>query len=120
MQVEFLSATPILASLDIERSTQFFASKLGFTVIHAVQGQYGIVANGTVHIHFWACNERSIAAATSCRVHVQGVEKLFESCRSLGIVHPNAPLQLKPWGSHEFAILDTDGNLVTFYGAAAT
>ena len=31
-----------------------------------------------------------------------------------GIVHPNGALADKPWGTREFAILDPDGNLLTF------
>ncbi|MBK6948344.1 MAG: VOC family protein [Haliscomenobacter sp.] len=29
-------------------------------------------------------------------------------------IHPNAPLQVKPWGQKEFSILDPDNNLLTF------
>jgi hypothetical protein len=50
--IQFVSATPVLASLDIERSIEFFVSKLGFTRVHVSQGEYGIVANGPVEIHF--------------------------------------------------------------------
>ena len=112
---KFISATPILASLDIERSAEFFASKLGFGKVHVAQGEYGIVSNGPVEIHFWACKERHIAEATSCRVQVQAIEALHTQCARHAIVHPNAPLASKAWGTKEFAILDPDGNLVTFY-----
>lgn len=112
---QFIAATPILASLDIERSVSFFTSKLGFTRVHVAQGEYGIVSNGPVQIHFWACNDRNIAEATACRVQVQGIEGLHAECEGHAIVHPNAPLAPKPWGTREFAILDPDGNLVTFY-----
>ncbi len=33
----FISATPVLASLDIERSVDFFCSGLGFTKLHVQQ-----------------------------------------------------------------------------------
>jgi len=113
--IHFIAATPVLASLDIERSAEFFSSKLGFTKVYVVQAEYGIVSNGAVQIHFWACNDRHISEATSCRVQVQGIGDLHTQCASHGIVHPNAPLASKPWGTMEFAILDPDGNLVTFY-----
>lgn len=29
-------------------------------------------------------------------------------------IHPAAPLQVKPWGQKEFALLDPDNNLLTF------
>ena len=116
--VEFVIATPVLASLNIERSVEFFCSKLGFAKIHADQGTYGIVSSGSVSIHFWACTDRRIAEATGCRVGVQGIEALFAKCVSYGIVHPNAPLAKAPWGNQEFGILDPDGNLITFYEPA--
>lgn len=115
MTVQFVDATPVLASLNIQRSVDFFVSKLGFTEVYAEQGQYGIVRNGSVGINFWACSDPSIPKATSCRVQVRAIQQLHEHCRSVGIVHPNAPLEAKPWGNNEFAILDPDSNLVTFY-----
>ncbi len=111
---QFLAATPVLASLDIERSVEFFCSRLGFTAVHVEQGVYGIVSRGAVFIHFWACNERHIAENTSCRVRVQGVDTLYAQCLAAGIVHPKAHLETKPWGSTEFAVLDPDGNLIAF------
>lgn len=118
--VQYVDATPVLASLDIRRTTEFFVSKLGFELVYASQGEYGIVRSGPVTIHFWACSDPGIPKATSCRVQVRGIATLHELCRSAGIVHPNAPLQTKPWGNSEFAILDPDGNLVTFHEPASS
>ena len=112
---QFISATPVLASLDIGRSVEFFVSMLGFAKVYADPGGYGIVSHGPIQIHFWACNDRKIAEATGCRVQVQAIEGLYATCTMHGIVHPNAPLSTKLWGTQEFAILDPDGNLVTFY-----
>lgn len=110
----FVSATPVLASLDIERSVAFYCARLGFTTVHVQQGVYGIVTRGAVQLHFWACTERHIAENTGCRVRVEGIEALFAQCAAFGIVHPNAPLESRPWGTREFGVLDPDGNLVTF------
>ena len=117
-KTEFVIATPVLASLDIKGSVEFFCSKLGFTKIHEEQGAYGIVSSGLVSIHFWACTDRKIAEASGCRVGVRGIERLYAKCVKSGIVHPNAPLAKAPWGTQEFAILDPDGNLITFYEPA--
>jgi len=109
-----LSATPVLASLDIARSVDFFCTKLGFAAVHAEPGVYGIVSRDDVQIHFWACADRAIAEATSCRVRVRGIDPLYEEIEPLGIVHPRAPLAVKPWGTREFGVVDPDGNLITF------
>ncbi len=112
--VEFVAAVPVLASLDIQRSVDFFASKLGFTIVYASPGEYGIVSRGEVNIHFWACDDRQIAEATGCRVSVANIQSLYAHCVSEAIVHPNSQLSTTIWGNTEFAILDPDGNLVTF------
>jgi catechol 2,3-dioxygenase-like lactoylglutathione lyase family enzyme len=114
MESKFLSATPVLASLDIQRSVAFYCKHLGFEVRHSDQGVYGIVGRDSVFIHFWACSERHIAEHTSCRLRVSGVEALYAQCLADGIVHSKAHLDTKPWNTREFAILDPDGNLVTF------
>ena len=111
---DFVVAIPVLASLDIQRSVDFFAARLGFAIIYASQGEYGIVSRGPVSIHFWACSDAAIPKATGCRIQVRNIDSLHAHCRSEGITHPNAPLHDTPWNT-EFAILDPDGNLVTFY-----
>jgi len=117
MQVDsqFVSAVPVLASLDIERSLAFFCTHLAFECVHAEPGGYGIVSRGPVEIHFWACADRRIAENTGCRIEVRDIESLFAKCLAAGIVHPNAALTSKPWNAREFAILDPDGNCVTFF-----
>jgi len=70
--------------------------QLGFPKVHVQQVAYDVVAQGQVGLHFWACEDRRIAEATSCRFQVEGVAALHAKCATLGIVHPNAPLQGKP------------------------
>jgi catechol 2,3-dioxygenase-like lactoylglutathione lyase family enzyme len=111
---DFVAAIPVLASLDIQRSVDFFASKLGFIILYVSQGEYGIVARGDVNIHFWGCNDPSIPSVTGCRVKVRNVDALYAHCTREGIVHPNGALNTTPW-NREFAILDPDNNLVTFF-----
>ena len=113
--IEFVSAVPVLASLDIQRSVDFFAAKLGFTIRYASQGVYGIVSRDSVNIHFWACSDPSIPSATGCRVGVRNIESLYDHCAQQDIVHPNGLLNTTPWGNKEFAIIDADKNLVTFF-----
>lgn len=114
-EVQLVSATPVLASLDIEKSVAFYCDKLGFIRIYAKPSVYGIVQRNQIALHFWACQDPVIAKATSCRIGVKGIEALYQSCSDLGIVHPSAPLAEKPWGAKEFGVLDPDGNLVIFH-----
>jgi hypothetical protein len=112
---EFRSATPILASLDIARTVAFYETKLGFTTLYAAQNEYAVLRKDSIGLHFWACQDPAIAEATACRIQVRGIYGLYEQCQLEKIVHPNAALSEKPWGSLEFGIIDVDKNLITFY-----
>jgi uncharacterized glyoxalase superfamily protein PhnB len=52
---------------------------------------------------------------TMVRLAVTGIEDLYAEYQSRGgKVHPNGPLQRKPWGAKEFAAIDPNGVCVTF------
>ena len=106
------SAVPKLASMNIERSLAFFA-RLGFSKV-SMYPDYGIVQRDGVQIHFWLCDDPQVPRATGCRINVEGIDALFAQFSAEGVIHPNDPLSIKPWGLREFSILDADGNLVTF------
>jgi hypothetical protein len=112
---EFVSAVPIIPAREIGTSVGWYRDRLGFTVFHT-EREYGIVGRGESWIHFWGPSgiepERS---DTMIRLGVRGIDELYEHCRREEIVHPNAPLEEKPWGFREFAVTDHDGNLVTFF-----
>lgn len=108
-----VAAIPKLASLDIRRSLVFFEG-LGFRRGGVDYPDYGIVVRDGVQIHFWLCTEPRIPRETACRVEVEGIAALYADYQGKGVIHPNGPLALQPWGVWEFSILDPDGNLVTF------
>ena len=112
-----LAAVPVLASLDVARSVEFARSTLGFEPVFCEPGVYGIVRRDAVTLHYWPCDDRRIAEATGCRIEVDDVDALHAACAPHGIVHPNGPLRDTPWGTREFAVLDPDGNLITFQQA---
>jgi DNA-binding transcriptional MerR regulator len=106
-------AIPVLASLDLDATQRFYAEKLGFDVVSRYP-DYAISARDGVQVHFWLTDDADIPKATSCRVDVTGIETLYEQMKAVGVVHPNGPLREQPWGMKEFAVLDGDGNLITF------
>lgn len=114
-QPEFLSAVPILASLNTEESAEFYSKNLGFETVHHAPEEYLIMKRGSIEIHFWSCSERHIAENTACRIRASNINTLYDECTSHGIVHPNGKIQDVEWGNREFAICDSHGNLITFY-----
>lgn len=58
---------------------------------------------------------RTIGEQTVVRIAVAGIEDLYaEYQKRGGKVHPNGPLQRKPWGTREFAAIDPNGVCVSF------
>jgi hypothetical protein len=45
---------------------------------------------------------------------VTGVDALYREMVAADVVHPNGHLTDRPWGMREFAVVDGDGNLITF------
>ncbi len=46
---------------------------------------------------------------------VTGIDALYKSYSPRKVIHPNGKLHDTAWGTREFAILDRDGNLITFF-----
>jgi catechol 2,3-dioxygenase-like lactoylglutathione lyase family enzyme len=108
-------AVPIIPARDTIKSAEWYRDHLDFEVVHT-ESEYAIVERDGVGVHFWGPSgippEKS---DTMFRIRVEGIDDLYEQCRVQKIVHPNAPLEAKPWGAREFAVIDGDGNLLTFF-----
>jgi catechol 2,3-dioxygenase-like lactoylglutathione lyase family enzyme len=113
--VTMTMAVPIVPAREVGASADWYREKLGFDVVH-VEPEYGIVERDRVGVHFWGPSRiEPEDSQTMFRIRVEGIEELYEHCRRQAIVHPNAPLEDKPWGAREFAVRDRDGNLLTFF-----
>jgi len=108
-----LTAAPTLASLDMDRTVQFYTEKLGFKAAWH-DANYGIVVRDKIDIHFWKTDNEIFPKNTSCYIYVEGVDELYEEFREAGVIHPNGLLGDRDWGMREFAIVDVDGNLIRF------
>lgn len=110
-------AVPIIPAREIRDAVAWYREHLGFSVVH-VEREYGIVERDAVEVHFWGPSGIAPESSnTMFRIGVDGIDELYEACRDGGIVHPNGPLERKPWGTREFAVRDGDGNLLTFFEA---
>jgi catechol 2,3-dioxygenase-like lactoylglutathione lyase family enzyme len=131
--VTFVKTTPALPARDVPASAAFYCDRLGFEVVHSEGDGFAIVRRDDATIHLWGAADESwrerdsmdrpvvsgaesfIAGTASCRVEVNGVDELYAHCDREGFVHPNGRIDDTWWGTREFAILDPDGNLVTFW-----
>ncbi len=115
MNTDFVSIVPIIPARTIDVAAEWYRDNLGFDV-HHTEPEYGIVGRDGTRIHFWGPSGiRPEDSMTMIRVGVRGIDQLYSHCEGLGIVHPNGKLEAKEWGSREFAVRDSDGNLVTFF-----
>jgi catechol 2,3-dioxygenase-like lactoylglutathione lyase family enzyme len=112
---ELVSAVPIIPARDVERAAAWYRDQLGFAIVHT-EAEYGVVERDEVQVHFWGPSgiapEKSM---TMYRIGVRYIGELYEHCLERDIVHPNAGLEDKPWRMREFAVIDGDGNLLTFF-----
>ncbi len=105
-------AIPVLASLDMARTLQFYRETLGFSTRHFEAEGYGIAQRGDTELHFWACSEKHIAENTSCYIRVADIEAVH---RELSARLPAlGPVVHTAWGMDEFYLIDPDGNLLKF------
>jgi catechol 2,3-dioxygenase-like lactoylglutathione lyase family enzyme len=128
--VTFGSPTPSQPAADVARSKQFYTEVLGFDVVASDDG-FALVRRDDATISIWGATDESwretynpekpvcsgaesfIAGTASCSIEVSGVDELYEQLREHA--HPNAHVHDTEWGTREFAVLDPDGNLVTFW-----
>ncbi|WP_026713785.1 bleomycin resistance protein [Flavobacterium daejeonense] len=110
--------TAIIPKLPMRNKTttkSYYIDQLGFTQI-GDYGDYLLLKKDNIEIHFFEfknLNPKENYGQVYIRTHA--IESLYQSLLDKKVsIHPNAPLQNKPWGQKEFALLDPDNNLLTF------
>lgn len=109
-----LKGIPVLASLDIKKTVEFYKTKLGFNRVGYLDDNYAVIARDNFVVHFWKCDDKIHPENTSCYVDVKDVDGLYEELKPFDVIHPNGKLKNHPHGMREFAILDEDGNMIKF------
>ena len=110
-------AIPILPSRSVSATAVFYAS-LGFEGgANEFDSNYAILRRGTVELHFFTHKELVPSESSAgCYIRVTDVESFYSSCSASKLPTTGIPrmeaLEAKPWGLHEFAIIDPDGNLL--------
>lgn len=106
---------PKLPMRDSAATKDFYIGKLGFE-LRSDYGNYLIVARDRIEIHFFAFKTLDpLTNYGQVYIRTRDIDTLYRSLLESNIaIHPNAPLEVKPWGQKEFALLDPDHNLLTF------
>ena len=125
---------PALPVRDASSAVAFYHDRLGFEVLHH-DGGFAVLARGDAVLHLWEAGDESwrgaelgerpvrsgaesfIAGTASCRIVVDGVDDLYAELRAADILHPVSKegVDETDFGTREFATLDRDGNLLTYF-----
>lgn len=96
--------------------TKAYYEKLGFQPLGGTYADYLMMKRDQVEIHFFLYKTlypEENYGQVYIRTH--DIDALYQSFLANNIpIHPNGPLQDKPWGQREFSLLDPDSNLLTF------
>ena len=134
MSAALLQAIPAIPVQDAAAAVAFYRDRLGFEVLHH-DGGFAVLARDDAVVHLWEAGDESwrerdsiqnpvrsgaesfIAGTASCRIRVEGVDALYVELRSARVLHPLSRdgVSDEDYGAREFATLDADGNLVTFF-----
>ena len=128
---------PALPVRDIGAAVDHYRTRFGFDCRHQDAG-FAVLARDDAELHLWQSGddgwrarpaadlldspvrtgaETFLAGTASCRVAVDDVDALYAELAAAGVLHPidaGSPVDTD-YGTREFATLDRDGNLLTFY-----
>jgi catechol 2,3-dioxygenase-like lactoylglutathione lyase family enzyme len=132
--VRMTRTIPALPVRDAAGAVDFYRDRLGFEVVHHDDG-FAVLRRDEAIVHLWQAGDETwhereslekpvrsgaesfIAGTASCRIEVDGVDELYDELRARDVLHPVSRdgVSDTDFGSREFATLDRDGNLVTFF-----
>jgi hypothetical protein len=106
---------PKLPMRDKVLTKDYYLNSLGFDDI-GDYGDYLMVRKDNIEIHFFEFKKLDPKENYGqVYIRTNDIEAYYQWLLNNKIsIHPNAPLQTKPWGQMEFSLLDPDNNLLTF------
>lgn len=95
----------------------FYLKQLGFKVFGSVDFDgYLMLEKDKIQIHFFEFKELDPKENYGqVYIRTDNIDEFYRYLLEKGTeIHPNGPLEIKPWGQKEFSVLDPDNNLLTF------
>jgi hypothetical protein len=105
-------AIPLLPTLNINKTIDFYEYKLGFTSYN--YGNYLMLHYKNVELHFYYTKDKTLFGKTSCYLMVDNIEDLYGCFSGKELINTDRKLEDKPWGTKEFSIIDNNGNIIRF------
>jgi hypothetical protein len=95
----------------------FYINTLGFQEFGIADFDgYLMLTKDNIQIHFFEFKELDPKENYGqVYIRTDNIDELYQSLSDKKTsIHPNGPLEVKPWKQKEFSILDPDNNLLTF------
>ena len=126
---------PAMPVRDAAAAVAFYRDRFGFKVLHQDEG-FAVLGRDDAQVHLWEAGDESwgervalretpissgaesfIAGTASCRIMVDGVDALYQELSPKDVLHPvsRGGVSETEYGTREFATLDQDGNLISFF-----
>jgi uncharacterized glyoxalase superfamily protein PhnB len=126
---------PALPVRNVSAAVAHYRDRFGFNATHQT-GDFAVLVRDDAVLHLWGATdddwrsrkdleqqpissgaESFLAGTASCRIEVSDVDALFAELQSAGVLHDvsRAGVTATDFGTTEFATLDSDGNLLTFF-----
>ena len=126
---------PALPVRDVPVAVTHYEERFGFEAVHESDG-FAVLVRDDAELHLWGASDEAwrtrrdlaarpicsgaesfIAGTASCRIEVADVDALFRELEIAGVLHPTVKdgVATTDFGTREFATLDQDGNLLTFF-----
>ena len=126
---------PALPVREMVVAVAFYVERFGFEVLHH-DGGFAVLRRDEAVLHLWESGDEEwrsrgdfaekpvctgaesfIAGTASTRIEVVDVEGLYEELRAADVLHPVSRdgVDATDFGTREFATLDQDGNLISFF-----
>ena len=126
---------PALPVRDVQAALAHYVERFGFEVRHH-DGDFAVITRDDAVLHLWGATDEDwrtrsdlaarpicsgaesfIAGTASCRIDVTDVEALYAELEAADVLHPVSRdgVTTTDFGTREFATLDADGNLISFF-----
>jgi catechol 2,3-dioxygenase-like lactoylglutathione lyase family enzyme len=126
---------PALPVRDVRAAVAHYGARFGFDAQH-VTDDFAVIGRDDAQLHLWGATDEAwqtradpgerpirsgaesfLAGTASCRIEVEDVDVLYAELETAGVLHPTVTdgVITTDFGTREFATLDLDGNLVSFY-----
>jgi uncharacterized glyoxalase superfamily protein PhnB len=126
---------PALPVRDVPKAVAHYRERFGFESPHETE-DFAVLGRDDAVLHLWGATDEEwrsrddlaerpirsgaesfLSGTASCRIELADVDALFDELQGKGVLHQvsRGGVEKTDFGTREFATVDLDGNLLTFF-----